>query len=90
MMLCRSDLELIDAEASTAHDFIWSTSDVSREQASAAIWSIHNLIRAALAEQRPGHSSCALCGGRGYISDGQPEDGMVTGRMDCPGPFVRP
>lgn len=36
------------------------------------------------------HDDCALCGGRGYVSDGQIEDGMMTGRMSCPGPFVRP
>jgi len=53
--LRRSDLELIDAEASTAHDYIWNSSTdgraepVTREQASAAIWSIHNLVRAAAA-----------------------------------------
>jgi transcriptional regulator with XRE-family HTH domain len=52
--LSRSDLELIDAEASTAHDYIWNSSTdgrtepVTREQASDAIWSIHNLVRAAL------------------------------------------
>jgi hypothetical protein len=44
----RSDLEVIDASASTAHDYIWGTADVSKEQASAAIWSIHNLVRARL------------------------------------------
>ncbi len=27
---------------------------------------------------------CWYCGGRGYVSDGQPEDGMMTGRMTCP------
>ena len=47
--LSRKDLELIDAEASTAHDFIWSNAAVSKEQASAAIWTIHNLVRAVLA-----------------------------------------
>lgn len=50
--LHRSDLELIETEASTAHDYIWSTGAVSKEQASAAIWSIHNLVRAALASSR--------------------------------------
>lgn len=52
--LRRSDLELIDSEASVAHDYIWQTDDPSlgsltKDQASAAIWTIHNLVRAALA-----------------------------------------
>jgi hypothetical protein len=51
--LRRSDLEIIDSEASTAHDYIWSTTDVSREQASAAIWSIHNIVRPLLAATEP-------------------------------------
>ena len=27
---------------------------------------------------------CPVCMGRGWVLDGQPEDGMMTGRMDCP------
>jgi hypothetical protein len=36
------------------------------------------------------HLNCFLCKGRGYVSDGQIEDGMMTGRKDCPGPLVPP
>lgn len=28
--------------------------------------------------------TCWLCGGKGYVPDGQAEDGMMTGRMQCP------
>jgi hypothetical protein len=45
----RADLELIEAGASTAHDYIWSTHSVTQAQASDCIWSIHHLVRAALA-----------------------------------------
>ena len=27
---------------------------------------------------------CPECLGKTYVSDGQPEDGMMTGRMQCP------
>lgn len=27
---------------------------------------------------------CPSCNGRGWVSDGQPEDGRMTGRKSCP------
>lgn len=34
-----------DHAASVAHDFVWGLNDVTKEQADAAIWTIHNALR---------------------------------------------
>lgn len=39
-----------DKDASTAHDYIWSEKNVTLDQASGAIWRIHNALRPLLAE----------------------------------------
>lgn len=38
-------LRELDEAASTAHDYIWSKNGVTQEQASEAIWKIHNDLR---------------------------------------------
>lgn len=40
-----SILRTADAAASVAHDFIWNRNGVTKEQASDAIWTIHNTLR---------------------------------------------
>jgi hypothetical protein len=39
------DLAACDKAASVAHDFIWGKNGVTKQQASDAIWLIHNALR---------------------------------------------
>ena len=37
--------EAADKAASVAHDYIWGKNGVTKQQASAAIWTIHEVLR---------------------------------------------
>ena len=48
-----------DEAASVAHDFIFGLNGVTKEEASVAIWTIHNALRPLLDDQ----TICMSCGG---------------------------
>lgn len=63
------DLETIlrqaDAAASVAHDFIWGRNGVTKEQASDAIWAVHNALRPLFEDDpEPGTSAWVIGMGR--------------------------